>query len=217
MDDVFARIGLALQHLLHQSTVHGPEREEVARLAAELKEFEGKINAAIDERINAALDERIRAAVEAVEGVITAKIDQNLQNLAATLETAAIPFQPEPTAPPPPEPVVEPEPVEPVPPPTTGNIPAAPPEGADTVTAPSGDDSLESTDPDDTFNGADPDAFDHDGKEGPGGSEPNPPTDDPDMMTVAQLKEALDEKGVAYASDARKAELQDLLKAALSA
>lgn len=75
----------------------------------------------------------------------------------------------------------------------------------------------------DLFNGADPAAFDHDGNGQPGGSVPSLPTPEPTPapvsvgdeapgeMTVAELKAALDDKGIGYPSSARKADLQALL------
>lgn len=138
MDDVFARIGLALERLLHQSTVHGPEKEEVARLAAELQAFEGSINTVINERILASSD--------ATESRVYAHIDQNFAQLATVLEAASIPFEPSPAPVPLPQvvaadPVLEPT-VQPAS--ITGNIPhvpepvpePVPPAGNDTVTPP---------------------------------------------------------------------------------
>ena len=61
------------------------------------------------------------------------------------------------------------------------------------------------------FNGADPAKFDHDGVGGVGGSAPNPPTQNIDEMTVAQLKSVLDEQGRDYPATAKKADLQNLV------
>lgn len=80
MNDVFARIGLALTHLLNQSTVHGPAREEVDRLSLELQTFESGITAIIDARV--------QAAVEKIQGELEAKFNLQLTGLAETLEGA---------------------------------------------------------------------------------------------------------------------------------
>lgn len=216
MNDVFARIGLALQHLLDQSTCHGPAREEVARLATELQAFK--------EGVGALIDDRVRAAVEEAEGRVNSTINGSFEALASALEAAEIPFTPPQagTLPPPaPEPAPEPGPsTEPAPvggentdSGGIGTDTVVSVGGSDTIPAVAGADSLAGTS-DQAFNGADPAAFDHDGDGSAGGDTPNPPTDDPDLMTVAQLKAALDAKGVSYPSGALKAELVELLKGA---
>lgn len=78
MDDVFARIGLALKHLVHVAPVNDPEREEVQRLATELQAFEGTINELIDQRVQARID--------AISGGYGASLDALTQRVVA-LET----------------------------------------------------------------------------------------------------------------------------------
>lgn len=60
MEDLLARVGLVLSHLIANSTIHGPQKEEAERLAAELQAFPGSINSMVEERV--------RAHVEAVQG-----------------------------------------------------------------------------------------------------------------------------------------------------
>lgn len=165
MNDLFARTGIILEHLLNQSTLNGDVKAEGLRLAAELKVARDDIGRRIDERV--------QAAVEAVVG--------RLEALEAGKRAAdAVVF-------------------------SRANLSSL--EGAS-------DDPAEMERLWEVFNGADPARFDHDADGTPGGSTPAAPTDVVSEMTVAQLKAALDEKGIGYPSDARKADLQGLLAAA---
>lgn len=67
------------------------------------------------------------------------------------------------------------------------------------------------------FNGADPAKFDHDQDGAAGGRAPNPPTDNPDEMTIAQAKAWLDEHGVDHAGLTKVADLRQLVKASMPA
>lgn len=79
MNDVFARIGAALTHLLSQSTVNGSQRDEVERLATELQQLETNMDTIVTERV--------QAASEALEGKLTGYVDQQFADLAASLES----------------------------------------------------------------------------------------------------------------------------------
>lgn len=245
MDDVFARIGLALERLLHQSTVHGPEKEEVARLAAELQRFEGSINTVINERI--------LAATGASEGRVYAHIDQNFAQLATVLEAAELQFEPSPAPvplpePSPPDPVLEPQadpapitgniphvPEEPAPEPVppAGNDTVAPPEGPapapeplppvvepdpgpETISAPGPVDSLPGGAGNDTISGPDTvSGVADDSPNTPTNDVLQPPPADPDNMTVAEALDWLDQHNVDHAGITLRDDLRGLVKLAM--
>lgn len=84
MQDVFARIGLALSRLSSVSTCN--DKAEVDRLAAELQAYEGTINELIDQRVQARIDaisggyggtlDGLTKRVEALESGVSAIADQ---------------------------------------------------------------------------------------------------------------------------------------------
>lgn len=120
MNDLIARIGLALRHLSDNSTVNGPARQEIERLTAELQSVETNISDIVAREV--------ARQMEGVEGRMVAHLDGNLEQLAADLEAADIDFTPVPavrTFPPAIAEIFDTSPA-----PTTGNIPAAPVEEA---------------------------------------------------------------------------------------
>lgn len=209
MDDTFARIGAAFHHLLAQSSVNGPAREEVKRLADELQGLELHINDIVNERV--------AAAVEGIEGRIMAHVDGNFTKLAEVLEASEIDFTPNDPPPPvviapAPDPAPEPDPVvqaDAPPVPTTGNIPATPPAEAEVTADPAPADApaepatppAEVTEPPAQETPAAP------AEAAPSEGDPNTPanpepavgadgvdlTSDPEQMTVAQATQWLDD------------------------
>lgn len=216
MDDTFARIGVAFHHLLAQSSVNGPAREEVKRLGDELQTLELHINDIVNERVT--------AAVEGIEGRIMAHVDGNFTKLAEVLEDSEIDFTPIP--PPPLEPAPAPDPA-PVPVadepavPTTGNIPSTPPEvQPDPLPAPAAELPAEPATPPATEEPGIPTAGEPvteapstPATEAPAADDPNAPaqvpapveaadgvdlTSDPEQMTVAQATQWLDDHKIAH-------------------
>jgi hypothetical protein len=82
MDDIFARIGVAIARLTDNSSINGTPKEEVHRLAQELQEFEGSLNTIVDTRV--------AARVEAFMAETTAYVDDRFLKLAVSMETAGV-------------------------------------------------------------------------------------------------------------------------------
>ncbi len=57
MEDLFARIGRALELLTGNSTLNGEQREECVRLATELQQTDETINRIVSDRVQAAADD----------------------------------------------------------------------------------------------------------------------------------------------------------------
>lgn len=187
MNDLFARVGVALQHLLEGSTLNGDVKADGLRLAKELQSAEVDINALVSERVRAEV-EAITGRVAAVEGESRRTKDVLFSTETVAALDAALEHRPE----------------------TREALAAIFEERTLSVQEPA---SEPQPDPEIIVtNGAEPNIFDHDGDGSPGGSEPRPPTDNLVEMTVAQLKEALDDLEVGYAASAKKAELQELLE-----
>lgn len=97
MEDVFARIGRAIEHLKGNSTLVGAPAEEVQRLSAELQSFEAGIGAQIREAVAKAMDEiigRIASLEDRANDLATqqARTDTGLESVAASLEVlSAVP------------------------------------------------------------------------------------------------------------------------------
>lgn len=158
MHDVFPRIGLAIQHLVYQSSINGPQKDEALRLAEELQ--------SCDENLNEIVNARVAAALEGIEARILGYLELTVTELAGALKAKKIDFTP--PAAPAPVFVANVEPVEPAAQPhsITGNDPATPievdspvpqegaplapdpepetiaPATADTETAPVGDETM---------------------------------------------------------------------------
>jgi hypothetical protein len=162
MDDIFARIGLTMGHLLSHSTVEGPARDEAARLIEELK--------ATDVTIHRVVQERVAAEIEALAGKVNSHERKLNQVGAVTFSRANLASLEE-----------------------------------------SGSDEEELVNLRRVFNGADPERFDHDGDGFAGGSLANPPTDDPEKMTIAQAKKWLDDNEVDYTGVTRVDDLRALV------
>jgi hypothetical protein len=80
--DTFSRIGLAILALTDNSTINGPARDELKRLATELEEMENDMVTIINDRV--------RASVEGLEGRVMSAVqlymEQQFEGLAAKLE-----------------------------------------------------------------------------------------------------------------------------------
>lgn len=93
MQDVFSRIGLAMGHLLDNSTLVGAPKEEVKRLSEELKAFEAGIGTMISQIVDArteALYGRLTALESRANDIASnqASTQAGLETLATTLEAA---------------------------------------------------------------------------------------------------------------------------------
>lgn len=203
MDDLFARVGSVLETLLNQSTLSGDVKTEGLRLAAELQSAPVDIAALIEDRVRAAVEQfdgRVAAAEDAIRVTRTTLFDTTT---VAALD-AALEHRPEARE-------------------KLGELFSNPPgEVAPTpeviVEEPAGEATeagAADTAPD-VFNGAPAEAFDHDGDGAPGGSKPAPASDEIEGMTVAQLKNTLDGFEIGYPADAKKPELQAILRKAMA-
>ncbi len=187
MNDVFARIGLALENLAKVSTMNGAERTETMRLAAELQSFDAGIGRIVAEQVEKQADRLagditvLKQDSRAVKDVVFSdRLDALLKAGAIDQETVEKLFTPPAEAP----------------------VEAA----AETTAAPVGAETEAST-----LTPAQIEALDLDDSGEAGGSLPQEPTDDPLEMTNAQLREAIEAKGGKAPSNATKAELQEIL------